>query len=251
MTYASEIDLGGIGQAPKTTDPETFADFTDVYNAIHILAQWVSMLYEHQLAKSGNDPDAPNYETMPPDNVIWETAAMNIKEGMFVSRPEPFIYPLIAGGPQRNGAFAGWVSSPRDRWPPIQSLSTTSYAHFGIAGSDAKAGEKVKILMGPGFVHFPGAKVRDRVYVSITKWSGRGNSMRPSGGGEIYLVPPTGGPYDLSNLIKLGVIMNNDELFLPPPYSPEFPPVLANTVNAVGALVEASRPRPEDSYGGP
>lgn len=233
MTYSSEIDLGGLGQAPKTSDPDTFADFTDVYNAIHILAQWTNSLYENARRKEG----AP-WETFPLENIFETRAHHSIKEGMICS--PAYVYKTNPGS--GNTSFYGAI---RGVAVPVPSLGTgqnngtwlgnrqTSYVNgvFGIALSDAKPGQLFDIAVGPGIINVPGLKqgeivASSKAYKEKHLWAS--TYLELSNDGSLYrlaTVPQNYADPDGYSAVGVGVADDAMMLFGPQHTNDQFGPV--------------------------
>lgn len=159
MAYTSKVNIR-LGEVPKTTDGEIFADLVDIYNAIHILAQYVN-----QLAGQGNpDEDTLVWDSIPWKNSFWYPAKQNIKAGEVVCF-------------QTDGMYKGCT------WEVVQKITGSSGAHtgplsqanafaasgglaalWGIALSDAAPGKKVRVGVGPATIKLTGCKAGDFVY---------------------------------------------------------------------------------------
>lgn len=219
MSYSSEINLGGLGESPKTKDPEVFPDMTDVYNAIHILAQWVDMLYQNE--KNKVQPEERGDELT---RFVTVRAAVDITAGMFVSVPTSFVAP--PRGPNAkffNGAVPGYWTGEADTFTAVVSPSfpvpsgtfpvkVPAALTFGIATQDAAAGEMVKIGLGPGQIDLPGANVGDTVWVSKFTVDARGNHTSD---GNFYVVPFDTRNVNTRNLVLLEYVNVPDKVNMP------------------------------------
>lgn len=192
MAYKSQINLGGLGEVPKTTDSGTFVDFTDVYNAIHILAQYTNALLERAQSDGDKGPDKQPWELMTFERWIWLPARQNIKQGEVVTS----VY-YTRGGTTWNGVYRGAYGLVVKT---MQAVFNQAYAlgklNFlcGVALEDAASGELVKFGIGPAIINMSGTKAGDRLYckpaIQDLNMSSSQNAVSTPGDGQMYLNPP-------------------------------------------------------------
>jgi hypothetical protein len=140
--YRSPVNLG-LPRQPLTRDNELFDELTAVYNAIHLLNQYLDRLRTGAEGGGGSEQD--------PD----------ISAGFTRFFVMPALQPIVTGnivsphvgsdgyvnGTLGNGLLAGAVA-----------LNT------GVALSDAAIGEDVRIGVGPGVIAVPGAVAGQRLW---------------------------------------------------------------------------------------
>lgn len=135
--YNSPVNLA-IGQVPLTTDPELFTEMTGVYNAIHLLNQYLDKL---RLSAGGGGTGQTPAETLPFFRFFVAIALEDITAGMPVA-------PSAKAG--ENGVIPGCLSSNYG--------SATPYNHFcGIALTGGLAGTQIRVGVGPAVLEVPGA----------------------------------------------------------------------------------------------
>jgi hypothetical protein len=133
--YSSPVDLG-LGQTPQTTDPILFNEFTEVYNAIHILNQYLDNL--RLVAEGGSGAGTAPSDSMPFNRFYTGTALVNISVGQPVSP-----------SPTANGMLLGALASSL-------AISTPNSNFCGIALTSAVAGTTFRVGIGPAIIQFPG-----------------------------------------------------------------------------------------------
>lgn len=196
MAYKSQINLGGLGEVPKTQDAETFADFTDVYNAIHILAQWTNALverFQHEDEQdTDNGPDKDPWESMTFKDWIWLPARQAINQGDVISSVN-----YTHQGTTYNGVYKGahMISDKRTfdgTWNWFTFVGKTNFL-VGIALEDAAIGDLVKFGIGPAIMNVGGVKAGDRLYCrpALEHWSNQTPGFRVNADGQLYINPPT------------------------------------------------------------
>lgn len=163
MAYSSDIDLK-IGEIPKTTDPALFPDMVEIYNALHILGQWVNAV---QKGAGSGDANTPPWEAMPFRNFFYVQAARDITSGNVVTIVDYEFFGTqnshysLAG--VINGAYGGGLIANTN-----PSVSFYSYPRqgsiTGLAMSDAAPGELVKVGVGPAIIKMDGIRMGEPVY---------------------------------------------------------------------------------------
>lgn len=136
--YSSPVDLG-LGQTPQVQDPLLFNEFTEVYNAIHILNQYLDNL--RLVAEGGGGAGTAPDASMPFNRFYTGTALVPISVGQPVS-PCPII--------PNNGMLLGALAN--------SNVSPTPTSNFcGIALTSAGVGQTFRVGIGPAILEFPGA----------------------------------------------------------------------------------------------
>lgn len=136
--YRSPVDLG-LGRVPTTADADLFDEMTDVYNAIHLLNQYLDQL--RIVAEGGGGSGQLPSDSMPFNRFYVATALQTITAGEAVS-------PSAITG--QNGIVKGVLGN--------DFASTAPNSNFtGIALIDAAVGEDVRVGIGPAILEFPGA----------------------------------------------------------------------------------------------
>lgn len=135
--YRSPVNLP-IGQIPLTTDPELYEEFTDVYNAIHLINQYLDKL--RIIAEGGGSGQTPA-ETLPFNRFFTATALEPITAGMPVA-------PSQRAG--ENGVIPGALANAYTSGAPVSLFC-------GIALTDAAIGAQLRVGVGPAALEVPGA----------------------------------------------------------------------------------------------
>lgn len=135
--YSSPLDLG-LGQTPQTQDPLLFNEFTEVYNAIHLLNQYLDQL--RLVAEGGSGSGEAPSDSMPFNRFYTGTALVNITVGQPVSPSS------ITG---QNGIILGALGN-------AFTIAVPSSNFCGIALTSATAGNTLRVGVGPAIIQFPG-----------------------------------------------------------------------------------------------
>lgn len=164
--YRSPVDLG-LGRMSDIKDPELFGEFTDVYNAIHLINAYLDRL--RLIAEGGGSGQSPS-TTMPFNRFFVSTALQPIAVGDLVS-PSP-----ISG---QNGVIKGALSNPSGGAAPVANF-------VGIALTAAAVGEDLRVGVGPAALEVPGTTGGSYVwgYSSVT------TAGTASGLGGLYTTNP-------------------------------------------------------------
>lgn len=133
--YNSPVDLG-LGQTPQTQDPLLFDEFTEVYNAIHILNQYLDNL--RLVAEGGSGSGTAPSDSMPFNRFYTAVALVDIALGQPTS-PSPTANGVILGALANNNG----ITNPSSNF-------------CGIALTAAPAGETLRVGIGPAILAFPG-----------------------------------------------------------------------------------------------
>lgn len=140
-----------LGQSPTIQDPAYTTEFQLIYNALHLLGEYMDVLRENLESTPGQTPS----ESVRFRRSYWAPAVQAITAGSVVSP--------VAGGIV-NGVLSSEpkVSSYTDSAP--LGASTTNRAtlgvdlrEFGIALTSAAIGEMVQVGIGPGITQISGA----------------------------------------------------------------------------------------------
>lgn len=232
MAYASEIDIK-ISETPKTTDPDLLPDLIDIYNALHILAQYTDQIREF-VTKS---PEGKPWESFPLENIIHTRAHVDISQGQICG--PAYIYKQNSA--QNNvSSFHGTVRgvpymvsaqdprSGRERSPLFLHPSINGI--FGIALEDTKAGDLVPLALGPGILQVPGLLKGESVYawsayrehVSGTIGS-RLKYLQLRNNGSLFRLSLSPNRYvDMDFMHRVGVGVAKDAMYLfPSPLTPQ------------------------------
>lgn len=178
--YRSPVNLP-IGQTPLTGDSELFEEMTEVYNAIHLINQYLDKLRIG--IAGGGSGQAPN-ETLPFNRFYVSKALAPITAGMAVS-------PSATTG--TNGAIPGCLSSG------ITNPSALSQ-FCGIALTDAVTGADFRVGVGPAAIAVPGIASGNYVYAYASRASNGAFALdgklytsnpgaKSAGGGTVYPIP--------------------------------------------------------------
>lgn len=176
--YRSPVDLG-LGQQPQTQDPLLFNEFTEVYNAIHLLNQYLDQL--RVVAEGGSGSGELPSDSMPFNRFYTATALVNITVGQPVS-PSP-----VTGD---NGIVLGALASISiasnnpDGTP--RPLANPSSNFCGIALTSALAGDTLRVGVGPAIIQFPGILSGQLLWA----YSSRATNGNRFGDGGLYIGDP-------------------------------------------------------------
>lgn len=135
--YRSPVDLG-LGQVPMTTDPEIFVEMTEVYNAIHLLNQYLDQL-RSGIENGGGSGQSPA-DSMPFNRFYVGTALQDIAVGDLV---------CPSSIPGQNGIIKGALAHDFTSTIPNSNFS-------GVALVAAGIGDDVRVGIGPAIIEMPG-----------------------------------------------------------------------------------------------
>lgn len=167
--YRSPVDLG-LGQVPLTTDLNIFNEMTEVYNAIHLLNQYLDQL--RVVAEGGGGSGQSPADSMPFNRFYVATALVNITAGNPVC-------PASFGG--LNGVIQGALANDFTIAAPTSNFC-------GIALIDAAIGEDVRVGIGPAILEFPGLVSGQYVWAYSSRAT-NGNQFNDAG---LYIGNPGG-----------------------------------------------------------
>lgn len=165
--YRSPVDLG-IGQVPLTTDPELFNDMTEVYNAIHLLNQYLDQL--RVVAEGGGGSGQSPADSMPFNRFYVATALQNITAG------QPVCPSSVSG---QNGIIKGALANDFTSGAPTSNFC-------GVALIDALIGEDVRVGIGPAVIELPGAVTGQLIWA----YSSRATNGNTFGNGGLFIGNP-------------------------------------------------------------
>lgn len=175
--YRSPVDLG-IGQVPLTTDPELFSEMTEVYNAIHLLNQYLDQL--RVVAEGGGGSGQSPSESMPFNRFYVAPALQNISAGQIVS-PSSI--------PGQNGIVRGCLANDYSSSAPNANFT-------GVALIDAVIGQDVRVGIGPAILEIPGAVAGQLIWAYGSRNIGGGlsglgtiHTSNPGVSGSTYPMP--------------------------------------------------------------
>lgn len=197
--YRSPVDLG-LGRVPQTTDPDVFNQMVEVYNAMHLLNQYLDQL--RLSAEGGGGSGQTPEETMPFNRFFVATALQDITAGSPIS-------PSNVSG--NNGFILGALTN--------QFTSSNPTSNFcGIALTSAVSGEDVRVGVGPASISMPGALSGNVIYA----YSSRATNGNKFGDAGLYRGNPgaktnangTAYPAPVAICIRDGFIMFGQYLAL-------------------------------------
>lgn len=163
--YRSPVDLG-LGRQPMTGDPALFEEFTQVYNAIHLLNQYLDRLRTGASGGGGGSEQDPDISAGFSRFFVVK-AAQAIATGAIIS-------PMVGTEGYVNGTLGNILT--------VGAVALNT----GVALSSASIGEDVRIGVGPAVVKVAGAIPGQVVY---------GINSRTTGGtyagvGAMYITDP-------------------------------------------------------------
>lgn len=198
---SSAIDLK-LGQSPNTKIPALNYELQGIYNALHILSQY---LYSLRLSLEGDDsaPPSENFRFL---KFFTATAKQAITAGQIVT--------TAYDGELIKGTSVGV--------PVVKNFSGNAYLSgmiqnfFGVALTDGAIGETVRVGIGPGILKVTGATCGQVVYAggaygqaySVPRDGLLFYDQPYSGDGNIYLGNPQiqrlpGYPQDVSSTLRI------------------------------------------------
>lgn len=165
--YRSPVDIG-LSRVPLTTDPGLFEEMTRVYNAIHLLNQYLDQL--RIVAEGGGGSGQTPEDSMPFNRFFVSNAIQAIPIGSIVSPTS------VAGD---DGIVLGALAN--------DYTSTAPTANFaGVALLDADAGDDARVGIGPASLAVDGALAGNLVWA----YGSRATNGNLFGNGNIYLGNP-------------------------------------------------------------
>lgn len=188
--YRSPVDIG-LGQTPITQDPELYSEMTDVYNAIHLLNQYLDQLRINAEGGGGSEQDPA--ETMPFNRFFSSIALQTIPIGSPVA-------PNVGSTGIVSGALAN-----------DYTISTPNSNFCGIALTAGVIGQAIVVGVGPAVIALPGAAAGTQIWA----YSSRATNSLPFGDSGLYLSYPgskiiggnTAWPMPVATCIRDGFIM--------------------------------------------
>lgn len=165
--YRSPVDIG-LGRVPLTTDPGLFEEMTRVYNAIHLLNQYLDQL--RVVAEGGGGSGQTPADSMPFNRFFVSTALQVLVAGQLVS-------PTSVAG--QDGIVLGALSNN-------YAIANQTANFAGIALLDSAVGVDARVGVGPAVLPFPGALAGNLIWA----YSSRATNGNLFGNGNLYLSNP-------------------------------------------------------------
>jgi hypothetical protein len=199
-----------LGQRPTITEPSLNYELQGIYNALHILSQYLETL---RAGLEGSDSQTP---------------AENIRFLKFINGPAKQVITAgqivtidYADGTVIKGTSAGDLVIKQFNNNGINRayVSGMIQTFFGIAQNDAQVGENVSIGIGPGILKVTGAISGQQIWAATAR--GQAYSVSNdhpsqlvlydnplSGDGNVYLANPSalrlpGYPQDVSGTLRI------------------------------------------------
>lgn len=165
--YRSPVDLG-IGQTPQSSDPEVFTQLVEVYNAIHLLNQYLDQL---RIVAEGGGGSGQTPEQSMPFNRFFVAPALQV---ITVGSP---ISPSSVTG--ENGIINGALANQFTAASPTSNFC-------GVALTSAQIGEDVRVGIGPGVLSLAGSTTGSTIWAYSSRAT-NGNKFNDAG---LYLSNP-------------------------------------------------------------
>lgn len=182
--YRSPLNLG-LEQLPKTVDPTLFQEFIPIYNAIHTLNAYLDNI---RLSLEGGDPEKKPSEEMRFVRGFWLEAATDIAQGKVITVQGG---KAVLGCGKRVKGFSGTTSvtvgDDTVTRPVKISGQVIDCFLTGLAMTDALAGEKVRMGIGPAIIEVSGFKAGDEVWSQPPGGSFAGDFLAESFEGAIRI----------------------------------------------------------------
>lgn len=196
-----------LGQSPNINDPATNVEVQQIYNALHLLSEYMAVLRENLESADGQTPS----ESIRFRRTFWAPAGQAIALGAVVSCFDNVVFNGVYSRDPATGdydASSVTVGSTGNR-----AQFNVTPRMFGIALTAGAPGELVRIGIGPGILALPAAKCGQLIWGVDAKsiyttrrantatqvFSGRRDLV---GNGGLYLAnvtgnyPVTGGSYN-------------------------------------------------------
>lgn len=141
-----------LGQVPSTTNPNYFTEFQTIYNATHLLGQYMDVLREN-LESAPNQTPA---ESVRFRRTFWSTALQVIEVGAIVSWYPGGVVNGIRSSEPKVTAYLD--SGPTGASTTNRTILGVNLQSFGIAITAAAIGEPVQVGIGPGITQITGTK---------------------------------------------------------------------------------------------
>lgn len=159
MAYSSDIDLP-LGQEPQSSDTSLFPDLLDIYNSIHLLAQYTDKLIKNQ---TSGGPEQKPWEAMPFRNWFYAVVGEDVAVGNIVT-------PIKVGLDFFRGTIAyDTMSGIYMKGAPCTYLDNAEHTTWGngMVGfvlEAQTAGNLCKIGVGPAIVNIPGCRAGEALF---------------------------------------------------------------------------------------
>jgi len=233
MAYTSDIDLK-LAETPKTTNPAEFPDMVDIYNALHILGQWVDRLKKGMDGSGSGGSELKPWEAMQFTRWFYVPAARAITKSSIITVIYSEWFTDDDWGNTRytidgavNGCGITHLPFYRDGSKLFVGVRVRS-TMTGFAMTDAAEGELVKVGVGPAIINMPGIKagqiMHARPAADHTKYN---DSLRLINDGTLYKLPDDPKLTVLGTFVPIGYGVADDALMIDPIFSPAyvvFPP---------------------------
>lgn len=192
----SDLDLR-LGQSPSIQDPRYATEFQLVYNALHLLGEYMDVLRENLESNPNQTPS----ESVRFRRSFWAPALQDITAGSIVS---PYAGGIVNGVRSTEPkAVAYSDSAPYGASTTNRTVLQVDLEMFGVALTAAAAGELVQVGIGPGITQVTGAKCGQLIWgVDARSILSVGESASPTrvytgsrslvGNGGVYLNNVTG-----------------------------------------------------------
>lgn len=197
--YRSPVDLG-IGTVPITSDPAVFNQMVEVYNALHLLNQYLDQL--RIIAEGGGGSGQSPEDSMPFNRFYVAEALQDIAIGT------PVCPSSVTG---QNGIVNGMLANQYTVASPTSNFC-------GLSLTAALAGTDVRVGVGPAVVAMDGALSGDLVWA----YSSRATSGNLFADDGLYIGNPgvktnangTAYPAPVATCVRDGFIMFGQYLAL-------------------------------------
>lgn len=172
-----------LSQSPEYQDPRVYTDLQQMYNALHLLSQYMDVLRENLESAPGQTPS----ESIRFRRTFWGIAKQPISQGAIVSGSTGGLY---------NGVGSNEVQNPVSVEIQSQLNGTGNRRTWGlvniqqfIALTDGAVGELVQVGVGPGVSQITGAKCGQLVWGAdsrAVRSSRRANTEQNIYEGRVY-----------------------------------------------------------------
>lgn len=152
-----------LGESPNVEDPIVGVELQQVYNALHLLSNYMAALRENLESSDGQTPA----ESVRFRREFWNIAAQDIVQGAIVCSTFGGVYNGVMSKDPPIGSYSDSADS-------IGSTGNRTLFHaeqvtFGIAITAATAGSPVKVGIGPGVTQVADSKCGQLVWAADYK----------------------------------------------------------------------------------
>lgn len=141
-----------LGLSPTLQDPRYATEFQLIYNALHLLGEYMDVLRENLESSPGQTPS----ESVRFRRTFWAPAVQAITAGSIVSPVSGGIANGVRSTEPKASTYSD--SAPYGMSTTNRAVLQVDLEMFGVALTDAAIGELVQVGIGPGITQVAGSK---------------------------------------------------------------------------------------------